>query len=256
MWVCLSSQNLLPEILSGYPSQTSAVLPDCIPERLWQCPARGSAGTVTMCLGHRGRETCEHRNAVFNILRLPAHSRGTPGKNWRMTIMTMNSFIKGASVRKIWASGDRRRWPKLQGMKCMHRGGDAPAQVPPTCSAVFSTHSIFRISSWWKQDGRRLPKWDIQKQNTIEWQMRAWLLVFVFLETRTTFPKSPQHTNPLTCPTGQKWVTSQLQNLSLEREQYQTNWLSSVRIELWTWELVSTFVSHWSELAWCWRFGK
>lgn len=166
---------------------------------LTDCPARGSADTVTMCLGHRGRETCEHRNAVFNVLRLPAHSRGTPGKNWRVTIMTMNSFIKGASVRKIWPSGDRDagpNWLKLQGMECMHRGGDAPAQIPPTCSAVLSTHSIFRISSWWKQDGCHLPKWDIQKQNTIGWQMRAWLLVFVFLETRTTFPKVPSTHQP------------------------------------------------------------
>lgn len=64
--------------------------------------ARGSATAHCHCVpGAPGEEACEHRNAVFKFLLLPAHSQGALGKNLRVKIMAMNSSIKRASVRNF-----------------------------------------------------------------------------------------------------------------------------------------------------------
>lgn len=90
-----------------------------------------------------------HRNAVFNFLLLPTLSQGIPGKNLRVAVMAMSSFMNRCICQKD-LSFRRQRTLAQTGLNdmewnaCTTRGSGMPsAQVPPTLSsAVLSITSI------------------------------------------------------------------------------------------------------------------
>ena len=67
---------LYGETLHGWPSQTSAVLRNYIPELLWHAILQGQCHHWHCISGHWRRQVSEHRNAGLHFLLSPEHSWG------------------------------------------------------------------------------------------------------------------------------------------------------------------------------------